>query len=54
MTMFEVHLIDKYTGAVERSFPVETWEEAKQVAQQEMNYRDPLAFETRITEQEQQ
>lgn len=52
MTTFEVHLIDKHTGAVERSLPVDTWLEAKQVAQQEMNYRDPLAFETRITEQE--
>lgn len=52
MTTFEVHLIDKRTGAVERSLPVDTWEEAQQVAQQEMNYRDPVAFETRITEQE--
>lgn len=48
MTTFEVHLIDKQTGAVERSLPVETWLEAQLIARR----ADHDKYLTRITEQE--
>ena len=48
MTMFEVHLIDKRTGAVERSLPVDTWVEAQLIARR----ADHDKYTTRITEQE--
>ena len=50
MTMFEVHLIDKHTGVVERSLPVDTWLEAQLIARR----ADQDKYSTRITEQEQQ
>lgn len=46
MTTFEVHLIDKQTGAVERSLPVESWVEAQLLARR----ADHDKYETRITE----
>ncbi|WP_288891190.1 hypothetical protein [uncultured Corynebacterium sp.] len=48
VTTFEVHLIDKYTGAVERSLPVDTWLEAQLIARR----ADHDKYTTRITEQE--
>ena len=48
MTTFEVHLIDKRTGVVERSLPVDTWVEAQLIAH--LVNQDEYA--TRITEQE--
>lgn len=48
MTTFEVHLIDKRTGAVERSLPVETWVEAQLIARR----ADQTKYTARITEQE--
>lgn len=48
MTMFEVHLIDKHTGAVERSLPVESWLEAQLIARRANQDK----YLTRITEQE--
>lgn len=48
MTTFEVHLIDKTTGAVERSLPVESWLEAQLIARR----ADQDKYSTRITEQE--
>lgn len=50
MTTFEVHLIDRCTGAVERSLPVDTWVEAQLIARR----ADQDKYSTRITEQEQQ
>ena len=49
MTTFEVHLIDKRTGAIERSLPVESWLEAQLIARR----ADQDKYTTRITEQEQ-
>lgn len=46
MTTFEVHLIDKHTGAVERSLPVESWVEAQLIARR----ADQDKYSTRITE----
>ena len=48
MTTFEVHLIDKRTGAVERSLPVESWLEAQLIARRANHEK----YSTRITEQE--
>lgn len=48
MTTFEVHLIDKRTGAVERSLPVDTWVEAQLIARRANQDK----YATRITEQE--
>ena len=48
MTTFEVHLIDKRAGAVERSLPVDTWVEAQLIARR----ANQDEWETRITEQE--
>ena len=50
MTMFEVHLIDKHTGAVERSLPVDIWVEAQLIARR----ADQTKYTARITEQENQ
>ena len=50
MTVFEVHLIDKRTGAVERSLPVDTWLEAQLIARR----ADQTKYTDRITEQENQ
>lgn len=48
MMTFEVHLIDKRTGAVERSLPVESWAEAQLIARRANQDK----YSTRITEQE--
>lgn len=50
MTTFEVHLIDKHAGAVERSLPVDTWVEAQLIARRANQDK----YSTRITEQENQ